>query len=76
MRETLEEAAEDAVAYANAGALLGAEGVMPDEEVDAGPAQEFSRHWLAGRATTTPERAEDVLAAAAWHALTTTEESR
>lgn len=41
-----------------------------------GPTQEFSRHWLAGRATTTPEQAEDVLAAAAWHALTTTEESR
>ena len=41
-----------------------------------GPAQEFARHWLAGRATTTPKVAEDVLAAGAWHALTTTEESR
>ena len=41
-----------------------------------GPAQEFARHWLAGRAVTTPEQAEDVLAAAAWHALTTTEEPR
>jgi AcrR family transcriptional regulator len=40
-----------------------------------GPAQEFARHWLAGRATTTPERAAEVLAAAARHALTTTEES-
>ena len=36
-----------------------------------GPAQEFARHWLAGRATTSPARAEAVLAAAAWHALTT-----
>jgi AcrR family transcriptional regulator len=40
-----------------------------------GPAQEFTRHWLAGRVKTTPERAQAVLAAAAWHALTTTEES-
>jgi AcrR family transcriptional regulator len=52
--------------------------LAPDllEPLLLGPAQEFSRHWLAGRATTTPEQAEDVLAAAAWHALTTTEESR
>ena len=55
---------------------------LPDLEPDLleplllGPAQEYARHWLAGRAATTPERAEDVLAAAAWHALTTTEESR
>jgi AcrR family transcriptional regulator len=55
---------------------------LPDLEPDLleplllGPAQEFARHWVAGRATTTPERAEDVLAAAAWHALTTTQESR
>jgi AcrR family transcriptional regulator len=41
-----------------------------------GPAQEFARHWLAGRAETTPAQAGDVLAAAAWNALTTTEESR
>ncbi len=41
-----------------------------------GPAQEYARHWLARRAETTPARAEAVLAAAAWHALTTTEESR
>jgi AcrR family transcriptional regulator len=39
-----------------------------------GPAQEFARHWLAGRATTSPARAEAVLAAAAWHALTTATE--
>jgi len=45
------------------------------EPVLLGPAQEYTRHWLAGRATTTPERAEPVLAAAAWHALTPTEES-
>jgi AcrR family transcriptional regulator len=52
--------------------------LAPDllEPLLLGPAQEFSRHWLAGRAKTTPEQAEDVLAAAAWHALTTTEESR
>lgn len=52
--------------------------LAPDllEPLLLGPAQEFSRHWLAGRATTTPEQAEDVLAAAAWHALTTTEESQ
>jgi AcrR family transcriptional regulator len=52
--------------------------LTPDllEALLLGPAQEFSRHWLAGRATTTPERAEQVLTAAAWHALTTTEESR
>lgn len=55
--------------------------VLPDLPVDLlesvllGPAQEFARHWLAGRATTTPARAQPVLAAAAWHALTTTEES-
>jgi AcrR family transcriptional regulator len=55
---------------------------LPDLEPDLleslllGPAQEYARHWLAGRAATTPERAEGVLAAAAWHALTTTEESR
>jgi AcrR family transcriptional regulator len=41
-----------------------------------GPAQEFARHWLGGRAKTSPARAESVLAAAAWRALTTTEESR
>lgn len=40
-----------------------------------GPAQEFSRHWLAGRAVTDPARAETVLAKAAWHALSSTEES-
>ena len=40
-----------------------------------GPTQEFVRHWLAGRATTPPARAQAVLAAAAWHALTTTEEA-
>ena len=40
-----------------------------------GPTQEFVRHWLAGRATTAPARAQAVLAAAAWHALTTTEEA-
>jgi AcrR family transcriptional regulator len=53
-------------------------GFAPDllEPLLLGPAQEFARHWLAGRATTTLERAEDVLAPAAWHALTTTEESR
>jgi AcrR family transcriptional regulator len=53
-------------------------GFAPDllEPLLLGPAQEFARHWLAGHATTTPERAEDVLAPAAWHALTTTEESR
>jgi AcrR family transcriptional regulator len=39
-----------------------------------GPAQEFARHWLAGRATASLERAEAVLAAAAWHALTATNE--
>jgi AcrR family transcriptional regulator len=52
--------------------------LAPDllEPLLLGPAQEFSRHWLAGRAATTPEQAEQVLAAAAWHALTTTEESR
>jgi AcrR family transcriptional regulator len=52
--------------------------LAPDllEPLLLGPAQEFSRHWLAGRATTTLERAEQVLATAAWHALTTTEESR
>ncbi len=55
---------------------------LPDRPPDLlealllGPAQEFSRHWLSGRSTTPPERAEAVLAAAAWHALTTTEESR
>ena len=55
---------------------------LPDLALDLleplllGPVQEFSRHWLAGRATTTPERAEEILAAAAWHALTTTEEPR
>lgn len=40
-----------------------------------GPAQEFARHWLAGRAATDPARAEAVLAAAAWHTLTATEEA-
>jgi AcrR family transcriptional regulator len=45
------------------------------ESLLLGPTQEFARHWLAGRAATTPERAEPVLAAAAWRALTTTEES-
>jgi AcrR family transcriptional regulator len=52
--------------------------LAPDllEPLLLGSAQEYARHWLAGRATTTPERAEDVLATAAWHALTATEESR
>src|ERR1700716_308203 len=52
-------------------------GSAPDllEPLLLGPAQEFARHWLAGHATTTPERAEDVLGIAALHAPTTPEES-
>jgi AcrR family transcriptional regulator len=34
-----------------------------------GPAQEFSRHWLAGRVKTSMRTAERVLAEAAWDAL-------
>lgn len=34
-----------------------------------GPAQEFGRLWLAGRATTKPDRAAAALAGAAWRAL-------
>jgi AcrR family transcriptional regulator len=68
--------------FAAVGKWFAAHPELPDlapdllEPLLLGPAQEFARHWLAGRATTTPERAEDVLAAAAWHALTATEESR
>ena len=40
-----------------------------------GPAQEYTRHRLAGRATTTPEQAEPVLAVVVWYALITIEES-
>jgi AcrR family transcriptional regulator len=68
--------------FAAVGEWFGGHPGLPDlapdllEPLLLGPAQEFARHWLAGRATTTPERAQDVLAAAAWNALTTTEESR
>jgi AcrR family transcriptional regulator len=68
--------------FAAVGEWLAGHPELPDlppdllESLLLGPAQEFTRHWLAGRATTTPERAEAVLAAAAWHALTTTEEPR
>jgi AcrR family transcriptional regulator len=34
-----------------------------------GPAQEYTRHWLAGRARRTPPAVAEVLADAAWHAL-------
>jgi AcrR family transcriptional regulator len=34
-----------------------------------GPAQEYTRHWLAGRAKRTPPAVAEVLADAAWHAL-------
>jgi AcrR family transcriptional regulator len=34
-----------------------------------GPAQEWARHWLAGRAETSPKRAARVLADAAWSAV-------
>jgi AcrR family transcriptional regulator len=34
-----------------------------------GPAQEYTRHWLAGRARRTPPAVAKVLADAAWHAL-------
>ncbi len=34
-----------------------------------GPAQEFSRHWLAGRVQSSMRTAERVLAQAAWDAL-------
>jgi AcrR family transcriptional regulator len=34
-----------------------------------GPAQEYTRHWLAGRARRTPRAVADVLADAAWNAL-------
>jgi AcrR family transcriptional regulator len=34
-----------------------------------GPAQEYTRHWLAGRAKRTPPAVADALADAAWHAL-------
>lgn len=34
-----------------------------------GPAQQFARQWLAGHATTTPQKATRVLAAAAWKSL-------
>lgn len=68
--------------FAAVGEWFGEHPELPDlppdllEPLLLGPAQEFARHWLAGRATTMPERAEAVLAAAAWHALITTEESR
>lgn len=39
-----------------------------------GPAQEYARHWLAGRARTVPRAAADELAAAAWRALGTTDD--
>jgi AcrR family transcriptional regulator len=56
--------------HADSGAIRDLE---PDllEPLLLGAAQEFSRHWLAGRATTSPDAAADVLAAAAWSALTT-----
>ncbi|MDX6661573.1 MAG: hypothetical protein QOJ55_2395 [Solirubrobacteraceae bacterium] len=68
--------------FAAVGKWFAGHSELPDLEPDLleplllGPAQEFARHWLAGRAVTTPEQAEDVLAAAAWRALTTTKESR
>ena len=34
-----------------------------------GPSQEYTRHWLAGRAIRTPRAVDDVLAEAAWNAL-------
>jgi AcrR family transcriptional regulator len=34
-----------------------------------GPAQEYTRHWLSGRAKRVPRTVEDVLADAAWNAL-------
>jgi AcrR family transcriptional regulator len=34
-----------------------------------GPAQEFARHWLAGRTTTSLREAEPALVAAAWNAV-------
>ncbi|HET7050137.1 MAG TPA: TetR family transcriptional regulator [Solirubrobacteraceae bacterium] len=34
-----------------------------------GPAQEYTRHWLAGRARRTPPAVAEILADAAWHAL-------
>jgi AcrR family transcriptional regulator len=34
-----------------------------------GPAQEFARHWLAGRTTTSLSAAEPALVAAAWNAV-------
>jgi AcrR family transcriptional regulator len=34
-----------------------------------GPAQEYTRHWLSGRAKRVPRAVEDVLADAAWNAL-------
>lgn len=45
---------------------------MPREVMYAvliGPAQEFSRHWLAGRTSTSMRTVERVLAQAAWDAL-------
>jgi AcrR family transcriptional regulator len=37
----------------------------------AGPAQEYSRHWLEGRMRSSAQKAERELADAAWRALTT-----
>lgn len=34
-----------------------------------GPSQEYTRHWLAGRAKRTPPAVAEVFAEAAWHAL-------
>jgi AcrR family transcriptional regulator len=34
-----------------------------------GPAQEYTRHWLAGRTKRTPPAVAEILADAAWHAL-------
>ena len=62
------------VAHPTGGGDEGTVLALPPDLVEPlllGPAQEFARHWLAGRATTSPARAEAVLAAAAWHALTT-----
>jgi AcrR family transcriptional regulator len=41
-----------------------------------GPAQEFARHWLAGRTTTSLRAAEPALVAAAWNAVRSPKEDQ
>lgn len=63
----------EVAAWAEERGGAGVVGLPPDlaNAMWLGPAQEFARHWLAGRAQTSIERAARVLAEAAWRSLRT-----